>query len=213
VTADFVWRMEDVLDLYAEPYDPQVPVVCFDERPCQLLGEVHEPLPVEPGQPQRVDYEYVRQGTCSLAVAFEPLRSWRHLEVGAHRGNREFAQWMRALVDEHFPQAERIRVVLDNLNTHSPAALYQHLPPEEARRLTRKLEFHYTPRHGSWLNMAEIELSAVSRQCLRRRMPDLATVRAEVAACERERNAARATVQWRFTAGDARTRLGRLYPR
>lgn len=204
--------MEDVLDLYAQPYDPKQPVVCFDERPYQLLGEAWEPMAPKPGKPARVDYEYQRRGTCALAVAFQPLMGWRHVEVAAHRGNQEFAHWMQALVDQHFPEAERIRVVLDNLSTHTPAALYQHLAPEEARRLTRKLEFHYTPKHGSWLNMVEIELSVLSRQCLNRRLPDQAAVEREVAAWETARNAQEATVSWRFTTQQARTKLHRLYP-
>lgn len=204
--------MEDVLDLYAEPYDPQRPRICFDERPCPLVGEVREPLPTEPGRPRRVDSEYERHGSCSLFLSFQPERGWRQLEVRERRTSRDFALWMKRLVDEQFPQAQVIRVVLDNLNTHTPAALYQTFEPEEARRLTRKLEFHYTPVHGSWLNMAEIEFSALVRQCLNRRIPDRERLQREVSACEKERNERGATVQWHFTAEKARERLQRLYP-
>jgi len=158
--------MEDVLDLSAEPSDPQRPIVCMDERPYQLLEDVRESLPMEPGQPQRVDYEYKRHGACNLFLFFQPLRGWRAVHVTERRTNEDVARQMQRLVDEAFPEAEVIRVVLDNLNTHTPASLYQAFPPEEARRLTRKLEFHYTPKHGSWLNMAEIEFSILSRQCL-----------------------------------------------
>lgn len=212
MTADFVWRMEDILDLYAEAYDPRRPVVCFDERPYQLLGDKREPLPMEPGRPRREDYEYEREGSCNLFLTFQPLTGWRHVEVTKRRTSEDFARQMKWLVDEVFPEAEVIRVVLDNLNTHTPAALYQTFPPEEARRLTRKLAFHYTPKHGSWLNMVEIEFSVLARQCLKRRLPDVASVRREVEAWEEDRNAARATVAWRFTTTDARLKLHRLYP-
>jgi hypothetical protein len=212
VGPDFVWRMEDVLDLYAEPLDPQCPQVCFDERPCQLLGEVLAPMEAKPGRVKRVDHEYERKGRANLFVMVQPLAGWRHLEVTEHRTNLDFAQQMKALVDEHFPKAEVIRVVLDNLSTHSPASLYQAFPPEEARRLTRKLEFHYTPKHGSWLNMAEIELSLLSRQCLKQRIPDTDSLRRQVEAWQTERNARAATIRWRFTTTDARTKLNRLYP-
>ncbi len=158
--------MEDVLDLYAEPYDPKRPVVCFDERPVQLLADVREPLPMAPGRPLRVDYEYERCGTGNLWMFFQPLKGWRKVTVTEHRTGEEFAYQMKFLVDELFPEAEVIRLVLDNWNIHTPAALYQVFAPEEARRLTRKLEFHYTPKHGSWLNMVEIEFSILSRQCL-----------------------------------------------
>jgi len=211
VTADFVWRMEDILDLYAEPYDPRRPVVCFDERPYQLRKDEQDPLPMKPGRPRREDYEYEREGRCNLFLTFQPLTGWRHVEVTERRTSKDFAWQMKWLVDEVFPEAEVIRVVLDNLNTHTPAALYQTFPPEEARRLTRKLEFHYTPKHGSWLNMVEIEFSVLARQCLNRRLPDTESVRREVAAWEEARNAARATVEWRFTTTDARLKLHRLY--
>lgn len=203
--------MEDILDLYAEPYDPRRPVVCFDERPYQLRKDQRDPLPVKPGQPRREDFEYEREGTCNLFLTFQPLTGWRHVEVTERRTGADFAHQMKWLVDEVFPEADVIRVVLDNLNIHTPAALYQTFPPEEARRLVRKLEFHHTPKHGSWLNMVEIEFSVLARQCLNRRLPDIATVRREVQAWEEARNAAQATVAWRFTTADARLKLHRLY--
>jgi len=211
VGPDFVWRMEDVLDLYAEPLDPKRPQVCFDERPCQLLGEVLAPMEARPGRVRRIDHEYERKGRANLFVMVQPLAGWRHLEVTERRTNLDFAEQMKALVDEHFPLAEVIRVVLDNLSTHSPASLYQAFPPEEARRLTRKLEFHYTPKHGSWLNMAEIELSLLSRQCLKQRIPDMESLWRQVEAWQTERNAKGSTITWRFTTTDARTKLNRLY--
>ena len=210
--ADFVWRMEDVLDLYARPYDARHPVVCFDEQPRQLVEEIRTPLPRAPGRPERVDYEYRRRGTANLFLLFEPLAGRRHVEVTERRTAVDFAHQMRALVDVHYPEAERIAVVLDNLSTHSPAALYQAFPPAEAHRILRRLEFHYTPKHGSWLNMAELEFSALDRRCLDRRIADREILRRETAAWERTRNAARGTVQWRFTVTAARTKLHRLYP-
>jgi len=204
--------MEEVLDLYAEPPDPKRPRVCFDEVPSQLVGETRAPLPAAPGQPARYDYEYQRNGTANLFVAVQPEAGWRHVDVTDRRTKPDFAHQMRALVDEHFPDADVVRIVLDNLNTHTPAALYETFPPEEARRIVSKLEFHYTPTHGSWLNMAEIENGVLSRQCLERRLPDAATLRHEVAAWQARRNAARATIDWRFTTPDARTKLARLYP-
>ena len=204
--------MEDLLDLYAEPYDPVRPVVCFDETSKQLLSEVHPPLPMEPGKPGRVDYEYRREGTANLFLSFEPLAGWRHVEVTEQRTKVDFARQMKALVDVHYPEAEVIRLVCDNLNTHSPASLYEAFPPEEARRITQKLEFHYTPKHGSWLNMAEIEFSLLSRQCLDRRIPDDPALKAEVGAWEGDRNQAKAKINWMFRVEDARTNLKRLYP-
>jgi len=212
VSAEFVYRMEDVLDLYAEPYDPQRPVVCFDELPYQLIGETRTPLPAAPGQPARYDYEYERKGTCNLFIYFQPLAGWRHVDVTAQRTLADFAHCMRDLVDVHFPDAVQIRLVTDNLNIHKPEALYAVFEPQEARRIVRKLEFHYTPRHGSWLNMAEIELSVLARQCLDRRIPDTMMLRDETAAWETARNARKATVDWRFSTFDARTKLARLYP-
>lgn len=203
--------MEDVLDLYAEPFDPQRPVVCFDEWPYQLLNHVRAPVRVGPGHPAREDYEYERKGTCNLFVAFQPQQGWRQVTVTARRTNQDFARQMQRLVAQ-FPEAERIRVVLDNLNTHTPAAFYQTFDPAEARRLTQKLEFHYTPTHGSWRNMVEIELSVLARQCLHQRLADPASIERVVAPWEARRNASRATVDWRFTVTDARTKLKDLYP-
>jgi DDE superfamily endonuclease len=204
--------MEDVLDLYAAPYAADRPVVCFDERPVQLLAETRPPQPVARGRPARIDYEYRRQGTVNLFLCFEPRAGWRHLAVTPHRSNQDFARQMRDLADVHYPEAPVIAVVLDNLSTHSPAALYQTFPPAEARRLIKRLEFHYTPKHGSWLNMAELEFAVLSRQCLDRRLPDQATLQGEIGAWETHRNATRATAQWRFTVAQARTKLRRLYP-
>ena len=212
VGAEFVCRMEDVLDLYAEPYDATRPVVCFDETSKQLIAETRTPLPMEPGKPERVDYEYERRGTANLFLVTEPRTGWRHVDVTDRRTKPDFAQQMRALVDQHFPDANRIRVVLDNLNTHTAAALYEAFPPAEARRILRKLEFHYTPLHGSWLNMAELEFSMLSRQCLNRRIGDRDTLATEIAAWETARNEQRATISWQFTVDDARRKLHRLYP-
>ena len=204
--------MEDVLDLYAQPYDPCYPQVCFDERPCQLISEKRIPIPSQPGQPERYDYEYQREGTCNLFAFFQPLAGWRHIKVTSQRKAMDFAHCMKDLVDVFFPLATIIRVVLDNLNTHTPAALYQTFPPEQARRILSKLEFHYTPKHGSWLNMVEIELSVLSRQCLNRRIPNQETMKQEIAAWESGRNDQKATVNWCFTNQDARVKLERLYP-
>ena len=204
--------MEDVLDLYAAPYDARSPVVCFDECPYQLVGEVRDPVPALPGKPQRYDYQYQRNGTCNLFMFFAPGEGWRHVEVTERRTKQDFASCMRDLVDGYFPEAETIRLVVDNLNTHTPAALYEAFPAAEAHRIRRRLEFHYTPKHGSWLNMVEIELAVLARQCLKRRLPNRRIVQQEVSAWERPRNAAKATVQWRFTTTDARTKLKRLYP-
>ena len=204
--------MEDVLDLYEAPADPRRPLVCFDERPYQLVSETRTPQLSRPGRAGRYDYEYKREGTANLFLHFAPKAGWRHVEVTERRTGRDFAQQMRALVDEHFPEAELVRVVLDNLNTHAGAVLYEAFEPAEARRILRQLEFHYTPKHGSWLNQAEIELSVLSGQCLARRIRDRQTLAAEIAAWERERNQARATVDWRFTSADARVKLHRVYP-
>jgi len=204
--------MEDVLDLYAEPYAPQRPVVCFDETSTQLLGEKRPPMPAKPGRPRREDYEYKRKGTRNLFLFCEPKRGWRHVAVTEHRGNQDFAHQMRWLVEGPYHEAEVVRVVLDNLSTHGPGALYDTFPPAEARRLTKRLEFHYTPTHGSWLNMAEIEFSVLARRVLHHRIPDPQTLSREVAALEQERNAARSSIHWRFTTDMARTKLHRIYP-
>ncbi len=198
--------MEDVLDVYAEPYKPWQPVVCFDERPCQLVADTLEPLPRQPGRAKRVDYEYERHGVCNAFMLLQPLAGWREVKVTERRTKHDFAQVMRELVDVHFPHAEKIRVVLDNLNTHSPASLYAAFPPDEARRLVRKLEFHHTPKHASWLNMAEIEFSVMVGQCLKRRIPNQATLTTELAAYAKRRNAAQATVRWQFDVQQARAR-------
>ena len=210
--AAFVAQMEDVLDVYIRPLDPKHPQVCFDESSKQQVKEVRTPLPVAPGEPARYDTEYERNGVSNLFMFFAPLLNWRHVKVTDQRTAIDWAHCMRELVDVHFAEAERITVVLDNLNTHTPAALYAAFEPEEAKRIWDKLEFHYTPKHGSWLNMAEIELSVLSRQCLDRRIPDQPTLIREVAAWEAERNAMHATVQWQFTTADARIKLKHLYP-
>lgn len=204
--------MEDVLDLYAAPDDPQRPLVCFDELPYQLVSETRRPQPARPGRAARYDYEYKREGTANLFMHVAPHLGWRHVAVTERRTSRDFAHQMRALVDEHFPAAEVIRLVSDNLNTHTVAALYEAFAPAEARRIARRLEFHHSPKHGSWLNMAEIELSVLSGQCLDRRLGDRQTLRDEVAAWERRRNAARAAITWRFTTAEARVKLHRVYP-
>jgi transposase len=212
VTGEFVARREDVLELYAEPHDDKRPVVCVDELSKELHGQVAEPLPPQPGQPAKEDYEYKRNGTANLFVLLCPLLGWRHLEVTARRGYVEFAHLMKALVDVFFPQAEVIRVVLDNLNTHVLGALYEAFEPEEARRIARKLEFHYTPKHGSWLNMAELEFSVLSRQCLNRRIATREELLQAVAAWERERNELRTRIEWTFRVAEAREKLHWIYP-
>ena len=220
MSAEFVANMEDVLDLYEEPYDPQRPVVCFDETSTQLLAETRPALPPQPGIPRRQDYEYRREGTRNLFLACEPLAGWRQVTVTQRRTMQDFAHQMRWLVDEVYPDISVIRVVLDNLNTHRRASLYETFPAEEARRIAKRLEFHYTPKHGSWLNpasstgqaMAEIEFSVLSRSCLKQRIPGEEALRREVQALVKERNAARATINWRFNTRDARTKLHRLYP-
>jgi transposase len=204
--------MEDVLDLYTEPYDPKWPKVNFDETSKQLIRETRAPLPAAPGRPARYDYEYERNGTRNLFMLVEPQAGWRHITATERRTMQDFAHQMQWLVDEGYPEATVIRVVMDNLNTHKPASLYETFAPAEARRLLKKLKFHYTPKHGSWLNMAEIELSILSRQCLDRRIPDDATLRREITTYEDTRNAAKATITWRFTTTDAREKLHRLYP-
>jgi hypothetical protein len=212
VSAEFVAAMEDVLDLYEEPHDPKRPKVNFDETSKQLIAETRVPLPPQPGKPACYDYDYQRHGTRNLFMFCEPQVGWRHIAVTAQRTMQDFAEQMRWLVDERYPEAEVIRVVLDNLNTHKPASLYEAFAPAEARRILQKLEFHYTPKHGSWLNMAEIELSILQRQCLDRRIPDEAMLIGEITAYEDTRNAAHATITWRFTTTAARETLHRLYP-
>jgi hypothetical protein len=212
VSPEYVYHMEDVLDVYALPYDPRRPVVCFDESPYQLIGEKRLPIPAEPGHPARYDYEYQRNGVCNLFMAIQPLRHWRHVDVTERRTKLDMANQLRELVDVHFPDAEVIVLVNDQLNTHTLAVVYEAFPAEEARRIARKFETHHTPKHGSWLNMAEIEIGVVTGQCLNRRLPDIATVRREVEAWEERRNAERATITWRFTTDQAREKLKRVYP-
>lgn len=212
VDAEYVARMEDVLDLYAEPPDPKRPVVCFDESPIQLIGEVRPPIPARPGQLERYDFEYKRNGTANLFVFLDVHRPWRKVKVTNSRAAIDFAVCMRELADIHFPKAERIRVVLDNLSTHSAGALYQAFPAPEARRLLRRLEFHYVPKHASWLNMVEIEIGVLAAQCLDRRIDSTQQLVAETAAWEQQRNAAGHRIQWMFTTEKARTKMARAYP-
>src|SRR3954463_1939287 len=212
VNGEFVARMEDVLDLYAEAPDPKRPVVCFDESPTQLIGEVRQRIPPEPGQVERFDYEYRRAGTVNLFVLVDAHRPWRKVTVTQQRTALDFARCMRELVEVDHPQAERVRVVLDNLSIHTPGALYEAFPAEEAHRLLRRLEFHFTPKHASWLNMAEIEIGVLKGQCLNRRIADRERLEREIAAWQRGRNAAEAKIEWMFTTEAARTKLGRFYP-
>jgi hypothetical protein len=212
VGADFVAAMEDVLDLYAAEPDPARPLVCLDEKPYQLLSHVREPLPAAPGQPRREDHEYQREGTCNLFLFFAPHEGWRHVEVTEQRTAVDFAHQLKWMVEVRFPEAEVIRLVVDNLNTHGPASLYKAFAPEQARRIARKIEWHYTPKHGSWLNMCELELSVLSRQGLKQRLPSREAVAAVTAAWEAERNASGATVRWYFRTEHARIRLAQLYP-
>jgi DDE superfamily endonuclease len=204
--------MEDVLEVYQRPYDPKRPQVCLDEASKQLIGETRLPVPAARGRTAREDYEYVRNGTVNLFMMFEPLAGRRHVRITDRRTKKDFAEAIRELSDERYPDAEKIVLVMDNLNTHSPASLYEAFEPSEARRLAEKLEVHYTPKHGSWLDMAEIELGIMNRQCLNRRLNDVATLRREVAAWENDRNQRSTKVNWRFTTADARVKLRRLYP-
>ena len=213
VDAEYVARMEDVLDLYAEEPDPKRPVVCFDESPVQLIGELRQPIPAKPGQLERYDCEYKRNGTANLFVFLDVHRPWRKVKVTESRAAVDFAACMRELTDAHFPKAERIRVVLDNLSTHSPGALYQAFPAEEARRVLRRLEFHYVPKHASWLNMVEIEIGVLAAQCLDRRIESIKQLIAETAAWERQRNSANARIKWMFTTEKARAKMVRAYPK
>lgn len=207
-----VCGMEDVLEVYMRPYDSRRPQVCVDETSKPLVAETRLPIPAAPGQPERVDYEYERQGTANLFMVFEPLAGQRRVKVTERRTAVDFAHLIREVVDEQYPQAEKIVLVMDNLNTHRPASLYEAFPPAEARRLLERVEIHHTPKHGSWLDMAETELSVLARQCLDRRIPDATTLTQEIAAWERHRNEAKCRVDWRFTTEDARIQLKRLYP-
>jgi transposase len=210
--AEFVAAMEDVLEVYRRPYNPQRPVVCLDEQSKQLVKETRVPIAPRPGRNLRVDYEYERNGTANLFMRFEPLAGHRRVKVTERRTKVDFAQVIRELVDEDYPEAETIVLVMDNLNTHKIASLYEAFEPAEARRLVEKLEIHYTPKHGSWLNMAETELSILTKQCLDRRIPDQPTLCREIAAWEKPRNEAQAKIDWQFTTHDARIKLKKLYP-
>jgi hypothetical protein len=211
-SGEFVARMEDVLDVYHRPYDERRPLVCLDEVPVQLVGETRVPQPARPGQPARYDYEYVRNGTANLFMIFEPLLGWRHAAVTARRTATDLAVVLRWLVDEVHPDARKVVLVTDNLNTHHPGCLYEAFAPAEARRLAERLEWHYTPKHGSWLNIAEIELAALSKQCLARRIGTKAELERQVAEWEDARNDAQVEARWQFTTAKARVKLHRLYP-
>ena len=204
--------MEDILEVYRRPHDPNRPLVCIDEASKQPAKETREPLSTTVGKPARYDYEYERNGVSNLFMIFAPLEGWRHVEVTDRRTRVDFAHCLKEVVDVHFPEADQIVLVSDNLNTHKPAALYEVFAPEEARRIIEKLEWHYTPKHGSWLDMAEIELSVLQQQCLDRRIPDQETLKREVAAWERKRNQRAVKANWRFTTADARIKLKKLYP-
>jgi hypothetical protein len=210
--AEFVSHMEDVLEVYKRPYDPKYPQVCMDETSKQLLSDTQKPLPAKPEHPERYDYEYKREGVSNLFMFFEPLMGKRQVKVTEQRTRKDWAEAMKELSDIHYPDAEVIVIVMDNLNTHSPASFYEAFEPEEARRLAKRFEFHHTPKHGSWLNMAEIELSVLSRQCLDRRIGDQELLASEVKAWQDERNDQVVKVHWRFTTADARIKLKHLYP-
>lgn len=212
VDAHFVAKMENVLDCYERAYNPKEPVVCFDETSKQLIAETRISIPMKSGQVGRYDYEYERRGTRNLFLFFEPLANWRQVTVTQHRTKQDFAQQVKVLVDDLYPDADCVHLIMDNLNTHTHAALYETFSPDEARRILRKIQFHYTPKHASWLNMAEIEFSVFSRNCLKMRIPDEASLKRHVAALALERNTKQATVQWQFTCDDARIKLKRLYP-
>jgi hypothetical protein len=205
--------MEEVLDVYMRPHDPQMPLVCLDETSKQLVAETRTPIPMKAGQPERVDYEYERNGTANLFMLFAPLEGWRHVEVTERRTAIDYAHILKDLSDIHFPHAKKIVLVQDNLNTHAKSSLYEAFPPAEARRLAERFEWHYTPKHGSWLNMAESELGVLSTQCLDRRIPDKDTLTSEITAWQNKRNATHIKADWRFTTADARIKLKRLYPR
>ena len=205
--------MEDVLAVYALPYDPSCPVVCMDETSRQLIGEVHAPIPAAPGRPALVDHEYVRNGVAQIFLEVEPLAGRRHVRVTERRTARDWALWIRSMLDDRYPDATKVRLVLDNLNTHATASLYQTFEPREARRLAERLELHYTPKHGSWLNVAEIELSVLQRQCLDRRIPDRDAMQSQIAVWERDRNHRPSKIDWQFRTSDARIKLKHLYPK
>ena len=204
--------MEDVLEVYHLPYDPGYPVVCMDESSKQMIGEVREPIPCAPGRPERIDDEYVRNGVAEIFMEVEPLAGKRHVAVTERRTRKDWAWQIKEMLDVRYPNAIKVRLIMDNLNTHSTASFYETFAPQEARRLAERLEIHYTPKHGSWLNMAEIELSVLKGQCLNRRIPDMVTMLGEVAAWEKNRNNRTKKINWQFTTSDARIKLKRLYP-
>ena len=210
---EFAGRMEDILDLYHLPYDPAIHMVCMDEQSRQLIGETRKIIPAEPGKPERSDYEYERCGTANIFIFTEPLAGHRHVRVTERRTASDWAKEIRELAEVRYPEARLIRLVCDNLNTHKIGSLYEVFPPEQARRIAKRLEIHYTPKHGSWLNIAEIELSSLTVQCLTRRIPDIDTLRNETKAWERRRNEHQKNVDWQFTTDDARIKLKRLYPK
>ena len=205
--------MEDVLEVYAMPYDEEIPLICMDEQPFQFLDETREPIPMRPGSARKEDYEYVRKGTCSIFIFTEPLVGWRHVHATARRTKRDWAIQIQELLEVHYPHAKRIRLVMDNLNTHTISSLYETFPPEVALRLAKRLEIHYTPKHGSWLNIAEIELNVMTKQCLGRRIPDLASLQSQLSPWEQHRNASSMSVDWQFHTVDARDKLKSLYPK
>jgi len=211
--AEFVCAMENVLEAYHQPYDPKRPLVCMDETNKQLVRETRIPIGPRPGQPERFDYEYERNGTANIFMFCEPLRGWRHVDVTHRRTRVDFALEIKQLLEVHYPEAERVQLVMDNLNTHALSSLYEAFQPAEARALAERLEIVHTPKHGSWLNIAEIELSVLARQSLSHRIPDRSTLQREIAAWESTRNAAETPVDWRFTTADARIKLRRLYPK
>jgi hypothetical protein len=212
MTGDYIWHMEDILDLYEQPDDRRRPVICLDERPCQLLGDVLMPIPMKPGRAKRHDYEYERKGTCCILLALEPLRGWRFVQVRQQRTALDYAALMQELVTTYYPAVDRIQLVQDNLNTHTPGAFYHALAPQDAFEWAQKFTLHYTPIKGSWLNMAEIELSALARQCLDRRIGDMETLEKEAIIWSSNRNKARKTARWKFTKNDARRKLQKKYP-
>jgi hypothetical protein len=210
--AAFVANMEDVLEIYKMPYNPAIPVICMDEQPTQLIKETRTKMAVEPGKPERVDYEYERNGTAANFMFTEPLGSWRKVSVRQQKTSIDWAREIKELLDQDYPQAQKVVLVCDNLNTHKVASLYEAFEPQEALRLARRLELHYTPKHGSWLNVAEIELSVFTKQCLDRRIPDRTALQQEAKAWYRKRNANQKAVDWQFTTNDARVKLKKLYP-
>lgn len=211
-SGEFVAAMEDVLDVYKRPYDPKHPMICMDEQPIQLVKETRSPLPCEPGQPARYDYEYERNGMANAFMFGEPLRGKRRVAVRERKTAQDWAQEIKHLLDVDYPTAEKVVLVMDNLNTHKIASLYEAFDPQEANRLTKRLEIHHTPKHGSWLNIAEIELSAMTKQCLNRRMPNIDTLKSEIFAWNQQKNAGSNKVEWQFSTHDARIKLKRLYP-